>query len=716
MRIPSPVALGAGLTTVSLALYGATYVPAEAAAPAAAAAPPTQVAAGASAEILHLSALNVPGAGTLADAGVGVSTGAVDGTGSPRSTADSANLTAALADQALPDLLAVASQQAPRDHLSPATARSIDGQVPGIVSLGVSTSSAQARWTADDSCPAPGAPLTRSSVSTADVATEEVPSAGALLTLPGTASTSQQTTLAGGDVRRVVSTARGSAADVGLLGGVIQVAVADAPTLRAVATGKPGGASVEWSAPLVRVTVNGQEREVPVEGGPIDITSPDNPLLHAELSVGQLTDVEESKDGTHASGSASVLHVNVSLGSGELGATVLDTDLFPLSASATAPEGGVACGDDSRDSDGDGLTDGEETAGTANSAFGSRPTDPNDPDSDGDGLSDGEEVSGSRNIAFDSAPSNPNNADTDRGGVRDGDEVARGTDPNDKADDSGPADGGADDPDGDGLTNAEEAEAGTIPVVADSDADGLEDGEEVKEHDTDPTNPDTDAGGVSDGDEVDRGTDPNDPSDDQPGDGGGNGGGEPSVQDPDGDGLDTTDELEAGSNPIVPDTDGDGLDDGEEVNDHQTAPGNADTDGDGLTDGREVSATDTKPRDADSDNDGLNDGREVNSTRSDPNRKDTDKDGLHDGTEVFGPAKQKYPRCQTSPIRKDSDKDGLQDGRELKKFRTNPCDWDSDNGGVSDGDEIKAGSDPNDPRSTPKHPRVGAASLLRPTG
>ena len=137
MRIPSPLALGAGLTTLSLALYGATSVPAQAAAPAAAAAPPTQVSADTSAEVLHLSALTVPGAGTLADAGVGVSTGAVDGTGSPRSVAQAANLGAALAERSLPDLLAVASQKAPRDHHSPATAQSVRGEMPGLASLGV---------------------------------------------------------------------------------------------------------------------------------------------------------------------------------------------------------------------------------------------------------------------------------------------------------------------------------------------------------------------------------------------------------------------------------------------------------------------------------------------------------------------------------------------------------------------------------------------------
>lgn len=722
MKFSPPVAVGVGITALSLALHGATHDPAQAAAPPAA--PPTQARAATAAEILHLSALSLPGLGSLGDVGVGISTGALDGSATPRTTAESSNLGVALAEQALPDLLATASQRAPRDHLSPATARSVEGEVPGLLSLGVSTATAQARWLGDDRCPAPGVPLTSSSVSTADAATAEAPGLGSLLTLPGTVSTSQQTVLAGGDVRRVVATARGSVADLGLFGGTVRVAVADRPTLTATASGRDGGAAVAWSAPLVRLTVDGDERELPVDGSPVEIVSPDNPLLRLELSLGQLEDVRESADGTRASGSASVLHLEISLGTEALGVTVLDTDLFPLTASATAPRGGVQCGPGARDSDGDGLTDDEETSGSANDAFGNRPTDPARADSDGDGLTDGQEASGSRNEAFGSAPSDPNRADTDGGGVRDGEEVGRGSDPNDRSDDGGGGQPGATDADGDGLSDAEETSGSendafgnepTDPARADSDGDGLTDGEETSgsendAHGNEPTDPnaaDTDGGGVADAAEIERGTDPNDPADDA---------GAPSIQDPDGDGLDTPEELEQGTDPFDPDTDGDGLTDGAEVKKHGTEPDDPDTDGDGLDDGREVTRTRTDPRVADTDEDGLGDGREVLRTKTDPKRRDTDRDGLTDGKEVVGPAPQAYPRCRTNPLRKDTDRDGLRDARELRKYRTNPCDADSDNGGVNDGDEVAAGSDPNDPRSTPKHPRVTAASLLRPTG
>ena len=54
----------------------------------------------------------------------------------------------------------------------------------------------------------------------------------------------------------------------------------------------------------------------------------------------------------------------------------------------------------------------------------------------------------------------------------------------------------------------------TDPHDADSDDDGLLDGEEVDQYETDPNDSDTDDGGVTDGKEVENGTDPLDGSDD----------------------------------------------------------------------------------------------------------------------------------------------------------------------------------------------------------
>ena len=62
------------------------------------------------------------------------------------------------------------------------------------------------------------------------------------------------------------------------------------------------------------------------------------------------------------------------------------------------------------------------------------------------------------------------------------------------------------------------------------------------------------------------------------------------IDDPDFDGLTTTQELQIGSNPQLSDTDGDGWDDAYEVNVSHTNPALADSDGDGQPDPAEVAA------------------------------------------------------------------------------------------------------------------------------
>ncbi|WP_035613151.1 LamG-like jellyroll fold domain-containing protein [Haloferula sp. BvORR071] len=84
------------------------------------------------------------------------------------------------------------------------------------------------------------------------------------------------------------------------------------------------------------------------------------------------------------------------------------------------------------DSDGDGLTDGEELSGSKNLFAPGTPTNPLLADSDGDKLSDKEE-NGSLNTAFGSAPSNPNDADTDDDTISDYEEVVYKANPNSAA-------------------------------------------------------------------------------------------------------------------------------------------------------------------------------------------------------------------------------------------------------------------------------------------
>jgi len=105
-------------------------------------------------------------------------------------------------------------------------------------------------------------------------------------------------------------------------------------------------------------------------------------------------------------------------------------------------------------------------------------TDPNLPDTDGDGLPDGYE--------YNLLQTNPAEKDTDKNGTEDGQE----------------------DLDLDELANAQEYSAGTNPLVADTDLDGLLDAEEINVYQTNPLLYDTDGDGLSDGDEVKLGLSP----------------------------------------------------------------------------------------------------------------------------------------------------------------------------------------------------------------
>jgi cysteine-rich repeat protein len=123
-------------------------------------------------------------------------------------------------------------------------------------------------------------------------------------------------------------------------------------------------------------------------------------------------------------------------------------------------------------------------------------------DSDGDGLKDAVEDK-NLNGQVDAGETDPKKADTDGDGLSDGDEVNKyGTDPL-KAD-----------TDGDGLRDGDEVtKHKTDPKKADTDGDGLSDGDEVNKYGTDPLKADTDGDGVSDGDEVAAGSDPKNPGD-----------------------------------------------------------------------------------------------------------------------------------------------------------------------------------------------------------
>lgn len=327
----------------------------------------------------------------------------------------------------------------------------------------------------------------------------------------------------------------------------------------------------------------------------------------------------------------------------------------------------------------------------------SRLLDPNDPDTDDDGLEDHDEA-----YRYET---NGNDKDTDD------DSLPNQTTPtvidlndylevNTVWDFSYLEDA---DPDTPPVTDPETVICTTSPIFADTDGDGVTDGQELTYMfdgvltRMNPCDTDTDNDGLSDYEEYTRNTDP-------------------TSQDSDGDGLEDRDEIELhNTDPLNPDSDTDNLLDGDEISithdfstgtpDTPTCVTNAndsDTDGDTINDDVELTLG-LNPCDPDWDNDGLLDGEEV-AYSANPKLSDTDGDGLSDYIEaktVIDDGTNNFGACMLAgDLDKDTDNDGLTDFEEFDygDFSIfNPCVYDTDGDTVADGDEgSEADSDTDD--------------------
>ena len=255
------------------------------------------------------------------------------------------------------------------------------------------------------------------------------------------------------------------------------------------------------------------------------------------------------------------------------------------------------------------------------------------------------------------------------------------------------------DPDGDGLTNDQEATANTDPDDADSDDDGLEDGEEVLTLGTDPNDADSDDDGLSDGAEVSAGTDPND-------------------ADSDDDDQTDAEETSCGSNPLddastSPDNDGTGAPDCIDTDD----------DDDGVLDGADAFPLDpSESVDTDADGTGNNaDTDDDADGQSDSDETSCGSDPLDDASTSPDNDGTGAPDCADT----DDDDDGVIDSADAFPFDENEttdtdgdgtgnnADTDDDADGQTDSDETACGSDPLDYASTsPDNDGTGAPDCI----
>jgi len=380
------------------------------------------------------------------------------------------------------------------------------------------------------------------------------------------------------------------------------------------------------------------------------------------------------------------------------------------------------CDGDWTEGDDDGVCNDGDEDGLSNLEEFLNSTDPSNPDSDGDGLPDGWEVANMLN------PQEAGDAieDPDGDGLTNAHEYILGMDPmNSDTDGDGLGDSN-EDSDGDGYGGVDEIICGTDPfdgndtpedfdgdgncdfIDSDDDADGVDDDSDAFPNDANESS-DTDGDGVGDNEDLDddgdglpdgwevfHGLNHSDAGD--------------ATADPDGDGLNNTEEYAIGTNPMDADTDGDGSFDSHDM--FPSDPNeNVDFDGDGVGDNTDVDddndgvddANDSFPlnasEDSDYDSDGIGDNADT----------DDDGDGVEDAVDAFpydasesvdsdgdgqGDNSDVWPN--DARWQHDSDFDGMADSWELQHFNTLMVGYaaDSDGDGLNESTEFALGTDP----------------------
>ena len=317
----------AAAVAVAIATIGA-------AAPAAAAPPtaPWGGSAGASVASLTTTAVGL----NLAGLGVAVSEADAGSTLAPRASAVSSNVDADVAGLGI--TVSSNSQTAPPDAGGPTTGALVGVTVPTLLDIGALTTSDEANWDTDAACVTDDA-LASAATETAGLSL--LPLLGGGVLDLGVSNSQGETNLVAnsGLNHGVQSVASGQVSGLSLLGGAITIDVVGTTTLTATATGTSPG-TVTYVPSVVTVTWPTGSQTLTLGDPTVDITLP----LVADVSI-TLNSPTITTTATSAAASVSLLSIDVSV----LGVFPLPpvaevaVDVLPLTASASAPAGGIDC-------------------------------------------------------------------------------------------------------------------------------------------------------------------------------------------------------------------------------------------------------------------------------------------------------------------------------------------------------------------------------------
>lgn len=595
--------------------------------PASAAPLPATYSAEAHGDIIGLDAqLLSPLAGSLADAKVGHSRSSVASTSAGGTTsASSANLDGAAVFNTVP--LPVDTETATAPPSSDPPARTLaDVPLTGLADLDVITGDVQAAWAGSNACVPVSEPDGTRTLSSSLTTLEGLDLAPAGLPVTsvasvGTSRTLTRTYLDGTGGSDVVSRATTTVSDISLLDGQVTVGVSKPVVLEARSDGAGTAGFVD--PPTIVVQVGGTDIPIPTDGTPQPIPLPGvlDPIANLTITAFQPVDGSSGATGKATLDALYRIELEVlSLPVPQVTLADVTIDVAPMAVEATAPSGGVDCGDGAPaaldiTSPAPGATVNDSTPAISGTGQpGSTVT-----------VREGGTVlcravvrqdgtwSCSPTTPMAPGPRTVTATQTDGAGSTTGSDTVTFTVVPD-----------ADDPDGDGLTNAEEAKHRTDPLNPDTDGDGLTDGAEVRVHGTDPTDPDTDDDGLTDGQEV-KGVTIRERFEVC--------------------GKKARASIRVTTNPLRKDTDKDGLRDGKEVKGYKVKQKVKTRKGSFI----------------------------IGKTRSNPKKADTDRDGLKDKVEVTGEANKRFGKDRSDPTKCDTDKGGVSDGREVRAH-SNPAD------------------------------------------